>query len=61
MVCFVCHIAILPNEFHEEVSGEYVRVLVESDIPGLAQIQFVPTPCYDEHCCLPAEEPEKVS
>ncbi len=61
MACMQCNIAIIPNEFHKDVSEGYVRALVDADIPGLGQVQVVPTPWFDEHCCLPAEEPAKVN
>jgi len=59
LACLSCNTAILPNTFSEGVTQEYVRALVERDIPGLASIRFVPAPWFDEHCRLPAEEPTK--
>ena len=60
MVCNSCNIAIITNAFGEGVTEAYVRVIIETDIPGLKEIQVVPEPWFDEHCRLPAEEPTKV-
>lgn len=60
MACESCNIAILPQTVSEGISLDYVRVLVDSDIPGLSAVQFVPESWFDEHCRLPAEEPKNV-
>ena len=61
MACFECNTALMPNTFSESITQEYVRAIVEADIPGLVWVQFVPTPWFDEHCCFPAEKTEEVS
>lgn len=58
MACMSCRIAVLPNKDHKDVSLDYMRVLVETDIPGGLVVQFVPEPWFDEHCRVPAEEPK---
>ena len=61
MACLDCNIAIIPQTVSEGITIEYVRAIVEADIPGLTDVQFVPEPWFNEHCRLPAEEPTKAT
>jgi hypothetical protein len=59
MACIRCNNAIVSWPTSDsDISQEYVRSLVTSDIPGVLEVLFVSAPVFNSQCRLPSEETE---